>query len=442
MAKGRFGGDRAVVVGGSMAGMVAARVLADHFREVILVERDQLEDGPQPHKGVPQGRHAHGLLGRGEETLHRFFPGLRQDLREHGAVVIDASRDVRWLQGGSWKARFDSGIDLTFCSRPLLEWRVRTHLLRLKNVELRQGTGARGLLWNAEKTRVTGLQLETGDLPAALVVDATGRGSRMPEWLEAAGLGSVAISTIHTNVSYATRIYRKPAQGPDWQFLLQLSSAPEKRLGWLAPLEGDRLICTLVGYHGEAAPLDGAGYLAYAKSLPVPDLYDAIAAAEPISEIVPFRSPVSLRRHYDRMERFPDGLAVTGDAACCFNPVYGQGMTAAALGAEALDAALSEQAARRPGDVAGLSRLFQKRLAAATQAPWMTVATEDFRYAETTGDRLPGTGFLHWYFGRLHKVMAADTELCRTFIQVVQMNRPATDLLAPRTFWKALRAGN
>ena len=441
MEKRRFGGQRALVVGGSMAGLVAARVLADHFAEVILVERDPLPGAAEPHKGVPQGRHAHGLLGKGEEILHKLFPDLRQDLIEQGAVVVDASRDVRWLQGGAWKASFDSGINLYFCSRPLLEWRVRTHLLRHANVTLRDGLGARGFLWNDAKTRVVGLQTDEGDLTADLVVDATGRGSRTPEWLENAGVGKVAISSITTNVSYATRVYQKPAQGgPDWKFLLQLSSAPTRRLGWLGPMEGDRWICTLVGYHGESAPTEEVGYMAYAKSLPVPDLYDAISIATPVSDIVPFRSPVSLRRHYDRMERFPDGLAVTGDAACCFNPVYGQGMTAAALGAEALAAALSEQAARKPGDMAGLSRAFQKKQAAATQAPWMTVATEDFRYAETTGDRLPGTGFLHWYFGRLHKLMATDQELCRTFIEVVQMNRPATDLLAPRTLWKALRA--
>jgi 2-polyprenyl-6-methoxyphenol hydroxylase-like FAD-dependent oxidoreductase len=438
MSSARFGGKKAVVVGGSMAGLLAARALTNHFDQVILLERDSLPDGPTPHKGVPQGRQAHGLLGKGESILAKYFPALRQDLLDRGAVVLDNARDVRWLQGGAWKARFDSGVELLFCSRPLLEWRVRTHLLQVPNLTLQDGVGVKAFLWNEGRSRVTGLLTDQGELDADFVVDATGRGSRTADWLAEVGLGQVPVSTVRCDVGYSNRLYKAPKEWP-WKFLLQLSSAPVTRMGWIGPAEGGLWQATLVGYHGDHPPTDETGFEEYARSLPVPDFYEAIRAAEPVSEIVPHRAPVSLRRHYDRMERFPDGLAVTGDAACCFNPVYGQGMTTAALGAEALDAALAEQAAKRPGDVTGLSKAFQKKSAAATAGAWMTVATEDFRYKQTTGDKPSGLGFMHWYFGRLHQLMATDQELTRLFIEVVQMHRPGTDLLKPGLLWKAMR---
>ncbi|WP_343211115.1 FAD-dependent oxidoreductase [Archangium violaceum] len=238
------GFGRAVVIGSSMAGLLSARVLADHFEKVILLERDHRPEGPQPRKGVPQGPHIHVLLDTGRRLLDGFFPGLFQDLREQGAELIDSSGDLAWHHFDVWKARYTSGIPLLLCTRTFLEWNVLRRVLALPNVELREGCSAERLLTDPARQRITGVQLKgpSGEEPleAALVVDASGRGSRAPQWLEALGYGRPEEEQVGVDLAYTSRLYARPAsfQG-EWSALMQYPCPPSTwRAGFISNVEG------------------------------------------------------------------------------------------------------------------------------------------------------------------------------------------------------------
>jgi len=343
-SRGRRG--HAIVIGASMAGLLATRVLADGFRRVTLIERDALPDGPALRKGVPQGGHAHGLLARGLQALTRLFPDLLPDLEAGGALHEDFSA-IAFHQAGVWKRRCRAGIDGVMVTRPFLEWHVRRRLTALPNVTVLDRHRVTSLGVSSEERRVAGVTALSacGDamaLEADLVVDAAGRGSRSPAMLQTLGLGAPQESAVGVDLAYATRLYRRRGFPGPWKGLLVMPTPPRgRRMGVLLAVEGDRWICTLGGWHGDHAPADDAGYLAFARSLPVPDLHDVIAASEPLTPVATYRFPASLRRHYERMA-LPAGFAVMGDALCSFNPVYGQGMTVAAAQAEALETWLRE----------------------------------------------------------------------------------------------------
>ena len=177
--------NRAIVMGGSMAGLAAARVLSDYFREVVLVERDHLGDIPEHRCGVPQGRHTHGLLASGRKIWESFFPGLFEDVLSAGAVKADMSRDAHWCFESCEHARCESGLEAVLVSRPLLEGMIRQRVRDLPNVLLWDGCQVKGLAANSDNSRIIGIQHDDGKLLSDLVVDATGGGSRSPQWLEA-----------------------------------------------------------------------------------------------------------------------------------------------------------------------------------------------------------------------------------------------------------------
>jgi 2-polyprenyl-6-methoxyphenol hydroxylase-like FAD-dependent oxidoreductase len=438
----------AVIVGGSMAGLLAARALSPHFERVTLVERDGLSDVPDPRKGVPQARHVHALLARGEEILSGLFPGLVPELVDAGAVRIDWTRDVKWFHFGAWKARCDSGVMTTLVSRPFLELSVRRRVLALPNVKLVAEHDVTGLTASPDRQRVTGVLIQRRDadggaeaLSADLTVDTSGRGSRTPQWLEALGYAAPEESAVKINVGYASRIYRVPDDaGRGWKGCYVLGTPPHgKRLGVVAPIEGGRWMVTLAGMARDYPPDDHAGYLEFASSLPVDDIHRAIKDAEPLSDVAAYRFSSNLRRHYERMKRAPEGFVVLGDASCSFNPIYGQGMTTAGLGALALDACLSEQRSRGSA-LDGFARRFQKKLAAATDVPWSMTTGEDFRFPETEGKRPLGGALLERYLTRVHVSSARDTKVLLAFTRAMHMLAGPTELLAPRMMLRVLRA--
>lgn len=431
----------AVVIGASMAGLMAARTLADHFDHVTVIERDRLPDGPQGRKGVPQGFHAHTLLIRGKQILEEFFPGVSADLVQHGAVESDSSADLVWLQHGVYKMRTHSGLTATSMSRPLLEWRVRTHLLRTPNVTLVQGHRVTGLHATPDKKRVTGVGLEPVDgsgpassLAADLVVDTGGRGTRAPQWLADLGYGQVPATEIRTNVSYASRYFRYTGPvAPDYNIALLMDAPPKTRVGVLFKVEGNRWLLTLQTMLDDPAPTDEEGMLAFARSLPGPQIAKFLEHAVPDSEIQAHRTPTNLRRHYEQMARFPDGLVVLGDACTSFNPRYGQGMTTAALGAVALRDALDAT-----GDLTapGFAVRFQRNLAKAIALPWQASTGEDFAFPQVAGKRPPGAGLINWFMRRVIRLGAVDREALLGFLKVVHLLQAPTALMRPRLLWR------
>lgn len=432
------------MVGGSIAGLLAARVLSEHFGEIVLIERDRLDDSSKPRKGVPQGQHLHALLKKGEEIMSGLFPGLVPALIDDGATPVDFGRDVRWYQWGTWKACFDSGLVGTFLSRPLLERHVRRRVLALPNVRCLDCHEAVGLVAGPDRRGVAGVRVRPrGGTPetmaADLVVDAGGRGSRTPQWLESLGYARPAKSSVKVQVKYATRIYRRPCAPWAWKALYVMGKPPvSRRVGAIAPIEGDRWIATLMGSVDDHPPDDEAGFLEFARGLPVSDLYCTLAAAQPLSDVVSYRFPAYVRHHYERMRPFPDRFVVLGDSACSFSPVYGQGMTTAALGVLSLGRCLVEQRRRRGRDLTGMSRRFQAELARLTDDPWCAATGEDLRHPGVTGKRPLVSRLLNPYLARVYKVSGHDPEVVQAFYRTMHMlDRPSV-LLRPDVMLRVL----
>jgi 2-polyprenyl-6-methoxyphenol hydroxylase-like FAD-dependent oxidoreductase len=443
--------SHAVVIGASMAGLLAARVLADYFDRVTVVERDELPNGPLARRGVPQGRHVHSVLARGDQIMERLFPGLFHTLLQEGAELIDLSNDMSWHHFGVTKLKFVSGVGMYTLSRPFLEWHVRKRLTDCPNVRLIDQCKVLGFSTNTGRTRITGVDIRfdnaisRGDrhgrdeeLKADLVVDASGRGSRTPQWLEELGYPKPLEWVINVNVGYATRFYRRPpGADKEWRVLLVYPTPPaETRLGVIFPVEENRWMATLAGWIGDHPPDDEQGYLEFARNLSTPAFYKAVKDAEPLSPIVTHKFPSNLRRHYENLDRFPEGLVVLGDALCSFNPIYGQGMTTAAMAVSILGECLERQ---RKGveDSAAMTRRFRKMSHKAVDTAWMIAASEDFRYP--TVGRVPlSTKLINRYFHRVHELGSCDPEVHRRFLQVMTMIKPASTIFRPRIIWRVL----
>lgn len=435
-------GRHAIVIGGSLAGLIATRVLSDHVEQVTLIERDQFSAAIVPRKGVPQGRHTHGLLAAGQDALERLFPGLVAELINTGALAGDVTADMRWYQHGDYKAKFTSGLRGLLLSRPLLESVVRGRVLALPNVVCRDGHAVNGLDYDMRRGSITGVRVSgaAGDetvLHADLVVDASGRGSRSPAWLEALGYPRPPEDVIEVGVGYTSRLYRRRPDdlGGDRGIVVLPRPPHETRTGVMVAVEGDRWLVTLGGWLGDHAPTDPDGFLAFARSLPAPDIYDVINTAEPLSQAVVHRFPSNRRRRYEQLQQFPAGYLVLGDALCSFNPVYGQGMTVAALQGLALQASLGE----RP-DGAGLARRFFRRAATVIDTPWSLVLRNDFTYPAVRGHRPPGTRVLNWYIAQLHQAAHRDAVVCRAFLEVTNLLAPPRSLFHPRIAVRVLAA--
>jgi len=432
-------GKHAVVIGASMAGLLAARVLSDSFERVTIIERDRLE-GKEARKGVPQGRQTHGILRKGAAVMEELFPDLFPALLEGGTTEVDAGAEFRWYQFGVWKIQFKSGIRAYSLSRPWLEGEIRQRVASRANVRFLDGSEVSRLCASTDGKRVSGVQVRSMDgecceeeLTADLVVDASGRGSQASHWLKDLGYPEVEETTVKVDVGYATRTFRRPKQFPaDWRGLLIYNTPPqEKRIGLAFPIEGERWIVTVGGLLKDYPPSDEAGFLEYVRSLPHQALYELIRDAEPLSPVATMRFPANRRRYYERMSRLPEGFVIMGDAVCSFNPIYGQGMTVAAIEAETLKICL-QQRLRRQGNMVGFARQFQKAIAKPISIAWMFTTSEDLRYPETEGKRPFGIGVFQWYTKRLLQAASSDARLALSFYQVMNMLKPPTILFAPR----------
>jgi len=417
--------NRAIVIGGSMAGLAAARVLADHYLEVILVDRDHLEELSDHRRGVPQSRHTHGLLASGRTIWENFFSGLFEDVLSAGAVKADISRDAHWCFEGGEHVRFKSGLDAVLVSRPLLEGMVRERVRSLPNVLFWDGCQVEGLAANCDKSRVVGIAVEGGTVLADLVVDATGRGSRSPQWLEAMGYGAPRQERIEVNMGYATRHFRRARHHLNGALLASIAATPEtRRSGIIVAQEGDRWTVSLNGY-GNPVPTDLAAFIDFAKTLPVPYIYDVISRAEPIGEAQSARFPASVRNRYEEMDRFPEGYLILGDAICSFNPIYGQGMSVAALEAVELNKALRANATNLP-------QRFFAQAAKVVDTAWTMTAQNDLRTLGGASSKNLMSRFLNWYVAELHVSAQNDTGLAMAFQKVTNLLAPPKSLLKPR----------
>lgn len=439
----------AVVIGSSVAGILAARVLADHFAQVTVIERDQFSAQPDFRAGAPHARHPHGLLVRGQQIMEQLFSGLTAELTAQGALPINVGRDLALIIGTRAVRPFDTDLVALFFSRPLLEHTLRARLCALPQVTIRTGYGASGLLTDHAGHRVTGVRVRPrgeGEQPeeqilADLVVDAAGRGSRLPAWLAELGYPAPEETTIDAAAGYSTRLYRIPSATPPWRALYCMPQAPTQRRGCLVmPVEGERWMVTLTGMDGDYPPTDAADYLAFAATVPVAGFAAMLAQAEPLTEPYGYRNIANRLRHYERLPRQPEGLLAIGDSVYALNPVYGQGMTIAAIGALTLDGWLRE---RRHDPALTGAHSFQRRLAQVNAQPWQLATGQDLLWPSATGGQPdPVTRLLQRYVDLVLQTMVENGEVAARFSRVQNMLSSPAALFHPRVLWQVLRCGS
>lgn len=240
---------------------------------------------------------------------------------------------------------------------------------------------------------------------------------------------------MNVRVSYATRIYKQNPAGLNnncW-FAYSPEAPHEKRFGAMFPIEGDRWILSVGGWHGDSAPLDEGGFTNFVRGLPMPELYDIISKSEPLTEPMAYRFPSSLRRHYEKMKRFPLGYFVLGDAVSSFNPIYGQGMTSASMQVAALDDVLSSTLSESKQ-----AKVFFQRVAKIVDIPWQLAVGEDFRFSETVGPKPAGVDLINRYVSRVQRATQRDEVVCGAFLRVMSMLKPPTSLFHPRILWRVM----
>jgi 2-polyprenyl-6-methoxyphenol hydroxylase-like FAD-dependent oxidoreductase len=428
-------GDRAVVVGASMAGLFAGRVLADAFDEVTILDRDPLPPEPVVRRGVPQANHVHVMLDPGRQALQDLFPGYSEDLLAAGGLDIDTASDLRYHQRGDFLVEGPDRLP-TFCaSRPLFEALVRRRLAAREEVTLRGECQRTDYRFDEAAGRVTGVEIrdaddQRADLAADLVVDATGRTSRTPDWLARHGYESPPEDEVTIDLAYSTVEVERP---PDTQTAyLYAPSAPSTRGGTAIPVEDDRWIVTVFGVHGDHPPTDPAGVRAFADTLPTDHLATLLDDQAWLSDdVAHYPFPSSRRRRYEDLKAFPDGLLVTGDAVASFNPIYGQGMSVAALDALALHHALAD-------GLDDLAPRFFDSVGAAVDVVWRMTVGSDFAFDATTGPKPRGTALFNRYVDRVVDTAKSDAYVSDQLARVFRLEQPPTSLFAPGVLWRVV----
>jgi len=441
----------AVVIGGSIAGITAARVLTDYCERVTIIERDIAPTVSEFRKGVPQARHPHVLLKGGEQVLEALFPGFRQELFDNGALPVNMGLEMEWFLQGQWREKYLSPMVNVACSRPLLESTIHARLKAHPKVTFVQESEAVGLLLDESKTRVAGIQTRSrrthtiSEIEADIVVDASGRDSDTPKWLEALGFPVPAESSVTSKPGYATRIYAIPENFDDtWKAIYIQPSAPNyKRGAVIVAMEGNRWHVTMCGMAGDYPPTTEESFLEFAKSLPDQRIYEAIKDARPLTPVWSFRRGENRLRHYEKLAKYLEGFLVFGDAVYALNPVYGQGMTVAALGAMTMEKCLREQQKiHADGSLDGLAKRFQKQFASVIAGPWQMATGEDRRWnvdENVTPPDFP-TRMMQNYIGKLLRVALTDKTVSEAFFQVQQMTASPTLFFRPNVFWKVISA--
>ncbi|GAB4208455.1 MAG: hypothetical protein OHK0022_38010 [Roseiflexaceae bacterium] len=439
-------GQHAIVIGGSIAGLLAARVLADHFGRVTVIERDQLPDTPEQRKGAPQARHSHQLLVRGAQVLEELLPGIGAELRAAGALSIDCFNELLLATGVGEPLRLPPGPRTFACSRPLLEWAIRRRVTALPQVEVLSGAEVTGLIDRPDRAGVAGVyvRLRSSSVAPAmlrgdLVVDAGGKTSRAPQWLVALGYPEPEQTTINPHAGYASRMYTLPdGHNTDWKMLFVPARPPiSNRSGMLMQLEHGRMLVTLASSGDDLPSTDEEDFLAFARSLPHPGIADLIGQSQPLGPISGYQRMENQLRHYDRMERWPEGFVALGDAVCAFNPIFGQGMTVAALGAQTLDQCLRRQ---RGQNVEGLARGFQRALAKVVAMPWLSATSAEQAPAEAPQRRPSAPArLMQRYMQTLLSMMFEDAEIFATMVQVSHMITSPLALYRPALLAKVWR---
>jgi 2-polyprenyl-6-methoxyphenol hydroxylase-like FAD-dependent oxidoreductase len=435
---------QAVVIGAGIAGLAAARALSDHFEQVVVLERDPLSDGPVHRPGTPQSRHAHGLLVGGQRALSELFPGFERDLVEAGAVLVRSNIDIRFERPGDPVPQRDLGLMNYALSRPAIEFAIRQRLKSHANISLRDRCRVSELSASPDGTAVTGVRFEEGgvasqELPADLVVDASGHGAPTLALLRTTGLPLPEETVIGIDQFYATGVFHIPGDAPaDWKAVLTFGglSPTSARGALLWPIEENRWIVSLGERHGDAPPGDVDGFMAFARTLRTPTIYNAVKNARLDGEIARYGFRDNVLRHFERLEVFPRGLLPIGDSICRFNPVHGQGMSVAAQEACLLRELLAAQSP--PGDLLqGLAKVFLEKIPMLIETPW-NVATFDFMHPATRGQRPADFETRIKFAAAFMKLAADDPDFHRLTAEVQHLLKPRSVYRDPALLQRVL----
>ena len=435
-APGQAVGRSALVIGAGIAGLCAARTLADRFERVLVLDRDQLPDAAVPRRGVTQGGHGHVLLVSGQRALGELFEGLMDELVAAGGVRFDPGTELSFYRFGAiWPAE-PSELRLVTFTRPLLELAIRRRVAALGNVSIRDGVSVAAL--EGAGGQVTGARLDDGELiETDLIVDCTGRGARSNHWLATLGFPAPRVSEVKVGVGYATRFYRRsPGDLPQGSAVFCLPNPPEeKRAGLALPVEADQWLISLGGWHDDF-PRDLPAFEQHARQLPHPGIARLLERCEPLTELSVVHYPASRRRHFEELSALPGGYLALGDAICSFNPIYGQGMTCAALEAVELGTLLDGAAGSADAE---LARRYYQQAATIVATPWQFATGGDFSYPETGGDRPRGIRLKNAYAKRVQLASMVDPQVRRVFTSVQHLITDPAELLKPAMVVRVLR---
>lgn len=431
--------SRAVIIGAGLGGVLAAAALSPVVDEVVVLDRDDLPaDGPEHRKGLPQGRHAHLLMAGGLDAMEELLPaaGVRERLLAAGAREISLSSGMVVLSSEGWLRRWPrTGHSMITCTRALLDWTVRSAVVdNCGGVEIRKAR-ATGLIGDAG--RVRGVRVTAGedttDLLADIVVEATGRGSRIVNRLTELGITGVEEKNVDSGLVNATRIYRTPPGAEDFPLTMVQADPYVSRPGRSAvivPIEGNRWMVSLAGSRGGEPPADPDGFLAYTLGLPHPVVGQLISGAEPLTEVFLSRSTSNSRRYLEKVRDWPEGLVVLGDALATFNPAYGQGMSVAALGALELGRQVGKAGLGAPG----LARRAQRSVARHVETAWNIAVGQDVLYPDVRGGRPTAADRVAArYTRRLTRAATGSLTAATALWDVTGLKAGPTRLLRPGT---------
>jgi 2-polyprenyl-6-methoxyphenol hydroxylase-like FAD-dependent oxidoreductase len=423
----------AIVIGGSIAGLLTARALVESTGSVLVLDRDDLPLQPQVRKCAGQGAQAHLLLDSGRAAVEALLPGVFEDIVEDGGLQLNFGAEVAWYHAGGFKVRAPTDIVSQLQSRPLLEHHIRRRVEATEGITVRRG--ARALDLRVSDGRVRGVVVAgpRGEelIEAPIVIDASGRGSQAEKWLRGYGFDAPPTDELDVDLKYAGRVYQRPAFAPPGTraFVTYGDRKRTKRHGLLFEMEGDRWQVTLMGYHGDHPPSDVIEWEEWLASLEHPQLSRLLANAVPLTNVRVFSVKKQVRKRFERV-RLPEGFAVLGDAACAFDPVFGQGMSVAAVTALGIRNLL----ARRTFDSAAVQRV----AARAADRAWLVTSIEAMRYREG-GRRVPGVGLVHAFLDRVGRASTVDPVVYNAFLQVLHLHKGVSHLLRPDRLWRIFR---
>ncbi|MFI5687569.1 FAD-dependent oxidoreductase [Streptomyces sp. NPDC051636] len=447
-AGGRRGGHgHAVVLGSGLAGLTAARALANFMDRVTVIERDWVPRGPGRRRGVPQARHTHSLMTAAQQGLEELFPGIGQDLTGAGAVRVRMPEDMLLLGPGGWLPRAGSELSMLSAGRDLIDAVIRDRLRADPKVAFLQEHEAVSLQPGRHDT-VTGVWVRGRDrkapggwgtrrlIPADFVVDATGRGSRAPQWLAELGYEPPGETVADTRTAFATAVFAPPVgHVADWKGLWLMPSPGNPAQGILNPIEGGRWSVSVCAGDGRRSPADHEGLLRAAGALRDPLLRDVIETAMPLGPVYTCGPTANRWRHYEKLRRWPDQFLVVGDAFAAVDPAHGQGMTIAVQSALVLDHLLAGH-----GTAVGLGYRLRRALAHRLAPAWRT-STRTLRAANGDQDlragaraRLSGR-----YAARIAAAATTDPHAATLLLELLQSAAPSAAALRTRVLWAALR---